>query len=532
MGEPDQTPAAAPSGAAYAVDELLARAAAERPEGRAMVEEDGRSLTWAEVEDLVARTAAGLARTGVVAGYRVALVQENSVDLVVAYLAVLRARAVAVPLNPRAGAADLRAAVAGTGARVVLCDAASVVVVREAVDGLAEPAPRVVAAGAEQRAGEQSLDELRNLVGRALPGRADPESLAVLLLTSGASGRPRAAMLTHRALLANLAQVGAVEPPLVRGDDVVLGVLPLFHVYGLNAVLGPVLRTAGTLVLQRRFDPEGTLALVERAGCTVLPVAPPVLAAWLALEPDRVRAALAGVRLVVSGSAPLPAETVEQFRAVTGHVVAQGYGLTEAAPVVTSTLVGDVPASAGSVGAALPGVELRLVDDAGAPAAPGDPGEIEVRGDHLFSGYWPDGADGPGADGWWRTGDVGLLDDDGHLTLVDRVRDVVVVSGFHVYPAEVEEVLAAVPGVVSAAVVGVPDPATGEAVVAYLRTDLPVEERAALAETARARCEERLARFKVPARLEVVDELPRTATGKVAKGRLRGMARRRADGLV
>ena len=195
---------------------------------------------------------------------------------------------------------------------------------------------------------------------------------------------------------------------------------------------------------------------------------------------------------------------------------------------MTSTLCSHDPRP-GSVGAALPGIELRLVDESRHPVGGEDPGEIEVRGDNLFSGYWPDGADGPDADGWYATGDVGLLDVSGDLSLVDRVKELIIVSGFNVYPTEVEDVIREVGGVAAAAVIGVPDEQTGEAVVAYV---VAPGATADLEDAVRAHADERLARFKQPSRIEVVDELPVTVTGKVQKGRLRGIERRRVSGLL
>ena len=333
-------------------------------------------------------------------------------------------------------------------------------------------------------------------------------------------------MLSHRALLANIEQVAAVEPPMMHGDDVVLGVLPLFHVYGLNAVLGSALRHRAKLVLVREYDPETILDVVDDEACSVVPIAPPVFAHWL--PDEHLRERLGPVRLVLSGSAPLEAEVIEQFTSITGIPVHQGYGLTEAAPVVTSTLCSRANQS-GSVGAALPGIELRLVDDAQRPLGGEDPGEIQVRGDNLFSGYWPDGSDGPDDDGWYGTGDVGFLDASGDLFLVDRVKELVIVSGFNVYPTEVEDVIREVGGVAAAAVIGVPDEQTGEAVVAYV---VAPGATADLEDAVRAHADERLARFKQPSRIEVVDELPVTVTGKVQKGRLRGIERRRVSGLL
>jgi long-chain acyl-CoA synthetase len=259
-------------------------------------------------------------------------------------------------------------------------------------------------------------------------------------------------------------------------------------------------------------------------------VAPPVFAYWMSV-PD-LRERLSGVRVVLSGSAPLSPELVASFVDRTGVAVHQGYGLTEAAPVVTSTLCSESPKT-GSVGAALPGIEIRLLDESGHAPDGEDPGEILVRGANLFSGYWPDGADGPDGDGWFATGDVGFLDSDGDLFLVDRLKELVIVSGFNVYPVEVEEVITELDAVSEAAVIGTPDEKTGEAVVAYVRravsTSLTDDE---LAESVRAHCAVRLARFKQPSHVHVVDELPHTVTGKVAKGQLRAVQRRRNLGLL
>ena len=512
---------------------LVATAAADAGDRLAVVEAGGRGMTWAELDREVTRVATGLGAAGIVAGHRVLMAVGNRLEFVTTYLGVLRAQAVAVPVNPGSTTSELTRMLTDSGARLAVADGDTVETVRAAVVAVKEAEDRsvsTVVVGALALADEQSYDDLRAVEPRELPQLQDPEKLAVLLYTSGTSGLPRAAMLTHRALLANIDQVATVEPPMIHSDDVVLGVLPLFHVYGLNAVLGGVLRHRAKLVLAERFDPEGTLDLIEDEACSVVPVAPPVFAHWRGVEALDER--LGPVRLVLSGSAPLTAEVIDEFTGRTGIPVHQGYGLTEAAPVVTTTLRSERPV-AGSVGAPLDGIELRLVDDDRAPldgADQGDPGEIEIRGDNLFSGYWPDGADGPDADGWWPTGDVGVLDAAGDLRLVDRVKELIIVSGFNVYPTEVEAVLKEVEGVREAAVIGAADELTGEAVVAYVVPLDPGADAAALTAAVEAHCGERLARFKQPTRLEVVPELPHTVTGKVQKGRLRGQDRRRATG--
>lgn len=502
------------------VAELAATAAAEHPDRLALVEAGGRSLTWAELDDQVGRMATGLGVAGVLGGHRVLIALGNRLEFVTTYLGVLRAQAVAVPVNPGSRPGELARMIADSGSRLVVADADTVAAVREAVETLETP-PRVAVVG------EPSYDELLAEAARPTPPLQDPEKLAVLLYTSGTSGLPRAAMLTHRALLANVEQVAQVEPQMMHGDDVVLCVLPLFHVYGLNAVLGGVLRHRAKLVLVERFDPHETLSLIDDEACSVVPIAPPVFAYWQGEE--HLEEHLGPVRLVLCGSAPLSADVAEQFTARTGIPVHQGYGLTEAAPVVTSTLCSTVR-QPGSVGAALPGVEIRLVDELGHEPDGDDPGEIQIRGANLFSGYWPDGAGGPDADGWWSTGDVGFLDAAGDLFLVDRLKELVIVSGFNVYPTEVEDVIEEVDGVQDVAVIGVDDPVTGEAVVAYVLA--PGVSPITLVDQVREHCERRLARFKVPTRIEVVDELPKTVTGKVQKGRLRGMERRKSLGIL
>jgi long-chain acyl-CoA synthetase len=509
------------------IADLVSEAAAEHPDRFAVVEAGGRSLTWAQLDDEVGRLATGLGAAGIVGGHRVLLAVGNRIEFVTTYLGVLRAQAVAVPVNPGSRPGELARMIDDSGARMVVADADTVVAVREAVAALAAR-PRVVAIGATLLPGERSYDQLRADTARPVPQLQDPEKLAVLLYTSGTSGVPRAAMLTHRALLANIEQVARVEPPMMHGDDVVLGVLPLFHVYGLNAVLGGVLRHRAKLVLVERFDPQETLTLIDDEACSVVPVAPPVFAYWR--DEEHLAEHLGPVRLILSGSAPLSADLIERFTGRTGIPVHQGYGLTEASPVVTSTLCSEKP-QVGSVGAALPGVEIRLVDDSGRPPEGDDPGEIQIRGANLFSGYWPDGGGGPDADGWWSTGDIGFLDPTGDLFLVDRLKELVIVSGFNVYPVEVEDVIEEVDGVAEAAVIGVEDPVTGEAVVAYVRPTAGADP-AAVEAAVREHCAGRLARFKQPSRVEVVGALPKTVTGKVQKGRLRGMERRRTLGLL
>ncbi|GAA1426656.1 long-chain fatty acid--CoA ligase [Microlunatus lacustris] len=475
--------------------DLLAARAAERPADAALVEPAAptrprRTLSWAALDARVSAVAAGLAGHGLLAGHRLALLGPGSAAWVVGYLAALRAGVVVVPLNPQSTADEVTAVLADAGARVLL---SAEPLVRSGVTTLP-----LTEDGLDALAGDPAV----------VTSPADVESLAVLLYTAGTSGRPKAAMLTHRALLAHVehvARLGVLSP-----DDVVLATLPLFHVFGLNAVLGSWLGSGARLVVADGY-PDNFCALVRDEGVTNLPLAPPTLRRLLA-DPD-LEAGLGRLATVVSGAAPLPEDLAEAFQARTGLPVQRGYGLTEAAPGVTASFGGS-GTGAGHVGPPLPGVELRIGDG----SEPAEPGEIAVRGANLFSGYWPDGAGGPDPDGWFATGDIGYLDA-GELVLVDRARELVIVNGFNVYPAEIEQVIQELPGVEAVAVVGRPDDRAGEQVVAF------VQGRALSAERIADHCGQRLARFKRPARVHVVDTLPRGATGKIRKGLLREMTR-------
>lgn len=524
------------------VADLLSAAARAEPTKIALSEAaTGRSVTWAGLDDLADRVAHGLSAAGMVAGYRVMIATTNRIEFVATYLGVLRARMVAVPINPRSATGEVVRMLVDSGARMVVADSTTIGTIRSAVAGVSEalaasqtqtqtpaPEPRLITIATELDAGERSWEHLVAETGEPVPGLTDPESVAVLLYTSGTSGRPRAAMLSHRSLVANIAQAAEVVPPMINGRDVVLGVLPLFHVYGLNAVLGQVLRQHARLVLVDGFDPEGSLNIIEDEAISVLPVAPPVFAYWMQIPGLEER--LGPVRTILSGSAPLAPELTEAFSDRTGLRIHQGYGLTEAAPVVTSTQCSATP-DPRSVGAPLPGISVRLVDEHGGAPEDEDGGEIWIKGDNLFSGYWPDGADGPDEDGWWPTGDVGYLTEAGDLYLVDRLKELVIVSGFNVYPSEVEDVIVELAEVAEVAVIGADDPLTGEVVVAYVKPAHEVDE-GELVQRVRAHCETRLAGFKQPKVIHVVGALPYTATGKVQKGRLRATERRRALGLL
>ncbi len=497
------------------VADLVRRAASSAPDRLAVIAGQSR-VTWSQLDAEVDRVAAGLTALGLEPGDRVGIALGNTGDFPGAYFGCLRAGLVAVPVNTTYTPPERRHLLSDAGARAVVgpvAEADALLALQAELPALAHV---VVAGGSDPPAGTTALPALP--AGPVPAVTAGGEDLAVVVYTSGTSGRPKGAMLSHRALVANLEMSAAIEPPTVQAGDVVLLVLPLFHIYGLNAGLGMVAFTGATAVLAERFDPVDTVRLLGEHEVSVVVGAPPMYVAWSML-PD-VEAAFATVRLAISGAAPLPAAVLSRVLEATGHHVFEGYGLTETAPVVTTTLM-SVAAKADSIGRPVPGVEVRLLDEGGEEVEADDPGELTVRGANLFSGYWPDGADGPDADGWWRTGDVAYSDGDGDLHLVDRRRELILVSGFNVYPREVEEVLVAHPDIAEAAVIGIPHPYTGESVKALVvpRSGARLSTDGVIAWASKS-----LARFKCPTAVEVVLELPHSATGKVSKGRLREIA--------
>jgi long-chain acyl-CoA synthetase len=486
--------------------DLIREAAVATPDKTALVFH-GERTTWAELDRLTSAAGRGLLGLGLGPGDRVAVHLGNTPEFPVVYFGALRAGLVALPVNTSYTSAEITQVLSDSGARVMVTSSTNA----DVVASLTAPPEHVIVTGTPAFAALQSD-------GSELPSTGAGEDLAVLLYTSGTSGRPKGAMLSHRALLSNLEQTSRIQPPIVASDDVVLLVLPLFHVFGLNAALGLVAWHGATGVLTERFDPVETLELLRREGVTNVVGAPPMYVAWSML-PD-VGDAFSTVRLALSGAAPLPPNVLHRVLDVTGHHVFEGYGLTETAPVLTTTLMSEV-AKPGSIGRPIPGVEVRLLDERGGPVEEGDPGEVVVRGANLFSGYWPDGLEGPDADGWFATGDVAVLDDDGDLYLVDRRRELILVSGFNVYPREVEDVIGGLPGIAEVAVIGISHPYTGESVKALI---VLAEGARMSSEEVIAHCAKALARFKCPTAVEFVPELPHSATGKVSKGRLRELS--------
>ncbi len=483
------------------------------PADRVAIFSRGRPTTYGTLRDQVAHLRGGLARLGVQPGDRIALLCSNGRYFVDMYLAALGLGAVTVPLNPASPGPEIEREIATVEAKVVVVEPLAA----HAWSQVSRAAlPSVVAVVATEVDTVDGADVVFDELLTAEPMDAvdvEPDHLAVLIFTSGTAGSPRAAMLSHGNLLANIEQSRSATEG-VNDTDVLYGVLPMFHIFGLNVVLGQSLHRGACVVLVQRFDPSTLLDTIKERGITVIPGAPPL---WLAFSHfDEAPAdSFAGVRLALTGAAKMPEEAMRRLHERFGITLLEGYGLTEAAPVVTSSA--GMAQKVGSVGKVLEGIEVRLVDEHGDDALRGDAGEIWVKGPNVFLGYLhePEAtAKVLTADGWLRTGDIAVTDDEGYLYLVDRAKDLIIVSGFNVYPAEVEEVLMEHPAVREVGVVGVPHPHTGEAVKAFV-----VLEAGATAheDTLVSWCLDHLARYKCPSKILFVDELPRNVSGKLLR---------------
>ncbi|MCU1354691.1 MAG: acyl-CoA synthetase (AMP-forming)/AMP-acid ligase [Acidimicrobiales bacterium] len=477
----------------------------------------GRATTYSLLREQVASLRGGLTELGIDPGDRVGIICANNWYFVVTYLAVLGVGGVAVPLNPLSPPREIERELAAVGARALVAAPAG----RKTADAIDRSRLPVLEflIHSEGHAGDGSLqlDELMAAAPVPVVQRT-PEDLALLIFTSGTAGSPKAAMLSHGNLLANIDQVIELRPDGADATDVGFGVLPMFHIFGLNVVLGTALRAGASVLLVERFDPTSAVEAIQKHEVTVLAGAPQMWAAWASM-PGLDGDAFATVKVATSGAAHLDAHVAETVRSRFGLEIGEGYGLTEASPVVTASI--GLPWRPGSVGTPVDGVDLRLVDADGEDVLVGDPGEIWVHGPNVFQGYWNDAEATRGAvddDGWLHTGDIAIVDEEGYLFLVDRAKDLIIVSGFNVFPAEVEEVLLELPGVRECAVVGVPHPHTGEAVKAFVVVEpgFSLEEDAVIEFAAG-----HLARYKCPQKVNFVDELPQNLSGKILRRALR-----------
>lgn len=488
---------------------IFSRARPAAGDAPLLVTASGETASYADMEAHSARLARVLTQAGVRPGDRVSVQVRKSPAALWLYLACLRGGCVFHPLNDDYQRDEVAFLVRDAEPALVVCDPE-----REALFAKLLPAGcRLLTLAAD---GSGSLPERARAMTPefgTVPRQAD--DLAVLLYTSGTTGRPKGAMITHGNLAANAAALVAAWG--FSASDRLLHALPLYHAHGLFVGVGCTLLGGASLLFLPKFDAAEVLRHLP--GCTVM-MGVPTHYARLLRQPGLDREACRGMRLFISGSAPLPPELLAAFRERTGHTLLERYGMTETGMNTSNPLQGE--RRAGSVGRPLPGVTVRVVGPDGRPVPPGAVGDIELHGPNVFPGYWRQPqktAEAFTADGFFRSGDVGSLDADGYLNLVGRSKDLIISGGLNVYPREVEILIEELPGVAESAVIGVPHPDFGEAVVA-----LVVLEPGASATEAGiiAALKERLAGYKVPKRVFVLAELPRNAMGKIEKSVLRG----------
>ncbi|HEV2605715.1 MAG TPA: malonyl-CoA synthase [Microvirga sp.] len=470
----------------------------------------GERFTYGDVVALSGRLAGALVDLGVQPGDRVAVQVEKSVPALVLYLATIRAGGVFLPLNTAYTLAELGYFIADAEPRVVVCDPAK----REGIETIAAPiGARVVTLDARGQGSLMEAAEAQATDFATVPRQGD--DLAAILYTSGTTGRSKGAMLTQDNLVSNALTLR--DHWRFTADDVLVHALPIYHTHGLFVATNCVLFSGARMIFLPRFDPDAVMAALPRA-TSLMGV--PTFYTRLLQDPRLTREATAHMRLFVSGSAPLLAETHREWQAKTGHAILERYGMTETNMNTSNPYEGDrVP---GTVGFPLPGVDLRIADpESGRVLPQGEIGMIEVRGPNVFQGYWrmPEKTAAEfRADGFFITGDLGRIDERGYVHIVGRGKDLIITGGFNVYPKEVETEIDGLPGVVESAVIGVPHADFGEGVTAVVvaQKGAPISE----ADVLKA-LEAQLAKFKLPKRVMVVEDLPRNAMGKVQKNVLR-----------
>jgi long-chain acyl-CoA synthetase len=501
--------------------QMLARTTAERPNKTAIIFRD-QTTSFGELNGRANQVANALISLGIQPGDRVALFIHNLPIFIEAYYGILKAGATVVPLNVLYKAGELEYIFQDSGARAILTFGPFVKEVLTARANAPE-LRHVIVAAPEEVPGTLSW---RTTVGGAPshePGvQVSDNDIAVISYTSGTTGRPKGAMLAHRNLIANCDQCNLIQAIKVNPDDVVWISLPLFHIYGMNVGMNLAYMNGAAVALVERFEPASSLDIIQKHRCTVLYGAPPMFVAWASM-PNIRDYDLSSVRYVASGAAALPVKVLETFQAASGVPISEGYGLTEASPVVTTNAAGPV-VKPGTVGPAIPGMEVKIVDEAGNELPRGQMGELICRGPNVMLGYWnkPQATAETIRDGWLHTGDLATEDEDGYFSIVDRLKDMIVVSGFNVYPREVEEILFRHPAVAEASVVQYPDPYQGESVMAFV---VLKPGQAATEQEIIDYCRSQIAVFKCPRKIVFRDSLPKNNTGKVLRRELRDEAK-------
>ncbi len=490
---------------------ILSGSAAMRPE-HAAIRLNDRVLTYAELDRAARGIAAGLRERGISPGQTVALMVPNVPEFTMAYFGILYAGCSVVPLNVLLSAPEVAYHVKDSEARLLI---AHPLFSEPASEGADEVDVPVVWAGG-QVPGAPNLDELAAVDPISGLHPTSPSDTAVILYTSGTTGKPKGAELTHTNLLLNCTLVVPRLIP-IGPDNVALATLPLFHSFGQTCIQNASLAVGGTFTLLPRFTPQDALEIMERDRVSLFAGVPTMYFALLNHESDR-EYDLSALRFCMTGGAPMPVDVMRAFEERYPVQILEGFGLSETSPVASFNML-DKPRKPGSIGYPVWGVEMQIVDDNDRPLADGERGEICIRGHNIMKGYWkrPDATKEALRGGWFHSGDIGIRDPDGSYRIVDRKKDMIIRGGYNVYPREIEEVLYAHPAIVEAAVIGVPDEKLGEEVKAVVvlgaGKELGTDELIAYTK-------ERLAAYKYPRFVEFRDVLPKGPTGKILKREL------------
>ncbi len=498
--------------------DMLAASAGRFPYRPALVFRE-RRLSYRGLQEEAQRVGGILRTLGVRQGDRVVLMLPNAPEFGIGYFGILAAGATVVPLNPLLKAEEVRYVLEDSGATAMACIEMTYPLLRSARQGLECLIPALVldaAAPSSLAAGDVAAGAPPGGVPLTSgPSSLGAEDVAACLYTSGTTGRPKGAMLTHRNLLANIRSFREILH--VTEEDIFFCVLPLFHAFAGTVLFLEPISLGATVVVEPRFAPDLTLRTIAEHRVTFFAGVPTMYAVLAGLP--RPALDLSAWRLCISGGAPLPPPVLEAFEAKYGVRIYEGYGPTECSPVLTVNPPLGVR-KVGSVGPAIPQVELRVVDDTDAAVPMGEVGEIVARGPNVMKGYLNRPAETAEAlrGGWYHTGDLGRMDVDGYCSIVDRKTDLILVGGLNVYPREVELALACHPAVAEAAVIGVPDPVRGETpkALVVLRDGQQPDPQELI-----QWCRQRLANYKVPRTISIVSQLPKTVTGKILKTVLR-----------
>ncbi|QIN79896.1 long-chain-fatty-acid--CoA ligase [Rubrobacter marinus] len=499
---------------------LLEESAKTRPEKTALVIGE-REMTYSALRDAAKSFAGALSSMGVGPGDKVALLVPNVPQFVVAYYGILSTGASVVPLNVLLRGAEIAYHLDDSDAKVLVAWEGFLGEARAGLEGSGGTCESLVVVESPDGSGASGDEKgfgalLREHAPEFDTYQTMPDDTAVVIYTSGTTGRPKGAELTHANMFMN-AMCNADKLLAMDEDDVTIAVLPLFHIFGQTCVMNATIYRGGTMALVPRFEPEAALKTIEGAGVTVFSGVP-TMYQYLLRHPDLDDYDISSLRVGVSGGASMPVEVMKAVEERFGIVILEGYGLSETSPTATFNRSVE-ERKVGSVGLPIWGTEAKVVDGDDREVPPGERGELALRGHHVMKGYLnrPEATAEAIKNGWFHTGDIATMDEDGYFYIVDRVKDMIIRGGYNVYPREVEEALYEHPGVAEVAVIGVPHEELGEEVAAVVAMK---EGESTTAEEIVAFARERVAAYKYPRRVTFVDELPKTATGKILKREL------------